>query len=106
VLQLGQEKTDEINANKRSAIANLLIQEDWRLPTTIKKALCLEDQLGWGEVGLYELDKFFELNVWETIYPFPGEKLLGCRWVFEKIPGAQKGNPETLCVQYVAKGFN
>lgn len=54
----------------------------------------------------YELDKFFDLYVWESVNKFLGAKALGKRWMFAIKPLVGDTIQETFQARYVVKGFN
>ena len=64
------------------------------------------DSPKWLEAANYEVNKFFDLDVWEAIDPFPGAKALGTRWVFAIKPPVDPSGEEIFRARYVAKGFN
>ncbi|KNZ60299.1 uncharacterized protein VP01_1576g1 [Puccinia sorghi] len=43
--------------------------------------LTISEDPRWLDAARYEIEKCFDLDVWEAIKPFNGEKPLGCCWV-------------------------
>jgi hypothetical protein len=105
ILQLGEERTNEIAYDEEKAITQLQVGPEIDLPKHIKAALAGVDSESWRTAATYEMDKFNELEVWEAIDPFKGMKVLGARWVFS-IKRKPNGTIDKFRARYVAKGFN
>ncbi|PLW35803.1 hypothetical protein PCASD_15704 [Puccinia coronata f. sp. avenae] len=104
-LVLGGEPTKEIAETELKAIADLPVNQEHMLPSTIKSALSGADSSSWRKAAEYKLKKFESLGVWEPVRPYKGLKALGARWVFT-IKRMPDGSIDKFRARYVAKGFN
>jgi hypothetical protein len=104
-LVLGGEPTKELADAELKAIADLPINPEHRLPTTIKSALLSSELSSWRKAAEYKLKKLESFGVWEPVQPYKGVKALGARWVFT-IKRLPDGSIDKFRAWYVAKGFN
>ncbi|PLW47343.1 hypothetical protein PCASD_02621 [Puccinia coronata f. sp. avenae] len=99
------EPTEEIAAAELKAIESLPVEQEHRLPKTIKVALSGTDSQNWKAAADYEIEKFASLGVWELVNPHKGSKALGAQWVFT-IKRKANGSIDKFRACYVAKGFH